>query len=247
MNRSNSSKRLIDKYIPSRFGEVVGCRDAVEGLIGFVLSGSPRPNMLVGPPGSGKSMLAVIYVRAVLCEGPGPEPCENCRSCSRVRQTSIASMFGGIRRLNAGGPGNSQDSARDIMDEIYSASDALIIDQADRLRGQAARFLGLLEEVDCGMKPIVLTVTGDRLGDLDRQFRRRFNVVTVSRPSNEELVLHLGEIAAREGHTLSVERLNELVTSLAADATDGEAMMELDGELARIRGRGFLEAAVVPA
>lgn len=59
---------LLEKYIPTTFDEVVGQRNIVEILRGYVKSGNIPHMMFSGPPGVGKTALANVIARELYGE-----------------------------------------------------------------------------------------------------------------------------------------------------------------------------------
>lgn len=106
--------RLANKYRPARFEDVVGQEEPVEILAAALGKGwEVRSLMLIGPYGTGKTTLARLAARALLCtarhQGPrGPEPCGACASCEAMDRrnhpdyTEVdAASHGGIAEIRA--------------------------------------------------------------------------------------------------------------------------------------------------
>lgn len=106
--------RLANKYRPRRFEDVVGQAESVE-VLSAVLSKGWNVNslMYIGPFGTGKTTLARLTARAMLCErlrqGPtSPEPCGSCDSCEAMDRrnhpdfTEVdAASHGGVAEVRA--------------------------------------------------------------------------------------------------------------------------------------------------
>lgn len=82
---------LANKYRPKRFDEVVGQEDEVE-VLRAIVEGDWKPNalLLTGPFGTGKTSLARLITRALLCDyldnTARTEPCGECKSCFAIDQ-----------------------------------------------------------------------------------------------------------------------------------------------------------------
>jgi DNA polymerase-3 subunit delta' len=64
------------------FGEILGHEDTLELLQRMLERGRIAPSLLFhGPAGVGKSTIATIFARALLCDAPGRRPCGACSSC----------------------------------------------------------------------------------------------------------------------------------------------------------------------
>lgn len=72
------------KYRPKAYSDVLGQKGAIRTLKGLVSSGAGwnQSYLFAGPWGSGKTTVARVLARALLCEAPREgEPCDACGSC----------------------------------------------------------------------------------------------------------------------------------------------------------------------
>lgn len=75
---------LDTKYRPRTYADVLGQKGAIKTLKGLVKGGSGwnQSYLFAGPWGSGKTTVARVLARALLCEAPlDGEPCDTCGSC----------------------------------------------------------------------------------------------------------------------------------------------------------------------
>ena len=77
-------RSLAQKYRATVFEEVLGQGDVVGWCRRQVLSDKGRSLVICGPTGTGKTTVARLYGRALLCEHPiatSGSPCRTCSAC----------------------------------------------------------------------------------------------------------------------------------------------------------------------
>jgi len=228
---------LSSGYRPRGFDEVVGNRDVVENLHQLAVNRSMVPLLLHGCPGTGKTTLGLLYLRAWLCESEDrtvSAPCGQCESCLRCVRPSLAAFQGGIGTVAAASTGDARAAAQVVLDELMSPWDALIVNEADRLLIQQQRLLNRLEG-DLAF-PLVFTTTD--LKKLDDQFVSRCVPVQVEPIGRADMVRLLAEVAVAESVVVSENELEQLLDGLgntrAGQARD--ALNALEGLLHRADG-----------
>src|SRR4051794_21967383 len=81
----SDSNRLLDRWRPKRFRDIVGQADVVRPLLEYVGNPDTLPGALLftGPPGTGKTTAARVLAAALGCidRGADGEPCGECRMC----------------------------------------------------------------------------------------------------------------------------------------------------------------------
>jgi hypothetical protein len=228
---------LTQAYRPMRFDEMAGNAAAVAELTNRARSRSMLPVLLYGPAGTGKTTLAFIYLRSLVCTGARPhgyEPCEKCSACARTMKPSKHSIHGGIGTVAAASSGDAKRAATDVLEDLNLPWDALVVNEADRLLIQQQR---LLDRMEAGLpSPVVFTTTDFK--KFDGQFISRCVPVPVQPIERKDMVRLLAEVAAAESVAVSENELEQLLDDLG-DTRAGQArdaLNALEGLLHRADG-----------
>lgn len=136
-------------YRPRTYADVLGQRETVQILKQYVASGAGfhQSYLFAGPFGSGKTTLARVLARALLCERPADgEPCDGCMSCKSILDGGSSPDFFEIDAATNSG----KDSVRKIVEEIqystFSGKRRLyLLDEAHRLS---------MDALDALLKPL---------------------------------------------------------------------------------------------
>lgn len=145
---------LDTKYRPRNYGDVLGQEETISVLREFVKTGSGfhQSYLFCGPFGGGKTTLARILARALLCEAPEDgAPCDKCESCNAILTNGSSDCFTEFDAATNSG----KDSIKSITDMIgydtVSGKRRLyLMDEAHRLSKDA---------LDALLKPMEDTVS----------------------------------------------------------------------------------------
>ena len=132
---------LDTRYRPRTYADVLGQRETITILKQYVASGAGfhQSYLFAGPFGSGKTTLARVLARSLLCAAPVEgEPCDRCTSCTSLLEGGTSPDFSEIDAATNSG----KDSVRRIVDEIqystFSGKRKLyLLDESHRLSTDA--------------------------------------------------------------------------------------------------------------
>lgn len=103
---------------PKQWFQVVGQHSSVEVLISWLRLGRfPKFSIFTGPPGVGKSTIAELAAKSILCENsiPGIEkPCCNCEVCLGIENGN----YPGLKKYNMAKIAESGETA-DVLSQIF--------------------------------------------------------------------------------------------------------------------------------
>jgi DNA polymerase-3 subunit gamma/tau len=217
---------LARKYRPQTFDEVVEQEHVTRTLTNAIQHGRVAHAILfAGPRGTGKTTIARILAKAMNCrQGPTPQPCNACRSCSEITAGSAADVF----EID-GASNNSVDQVRELRENIkympaYSSFKIYIIDEVHMLSTPA--FNALLKTLEEPPAHILFMFATTEPHKIPVTILSRCQRYDLRRIPFESLKGHMTDLCERENIAIPEESLNVVAREAGGSMRDALSLLD---------------------
>ncbi len=217
---------LARKSRPQTFAEVVGQKAVVRTLQnGLRQNRVPHALIFSGVRGTGKTTLARIMAKALNCEqGISDEPCNQCRSCTEIREGASIDLHEIDGASNRG-----IDKIRELRENIRflptnSRFKIIIIDEVHMLTNEA--FNALLKTLEEPPEHVYFMFATTELHKVPITILSRCQRYELKRVSHDDLFAHFSRLAEQEGVTIEEQALNMIVREAGGSVRDGLSLLD---------------------
>jgi len=185
----------------------------------------PHALIFSGVRGTGKTTLARIMAKALNCEqGPGPEPCNVCRSCTEIKAGSSVDLHEVDGASNRG-----IQEIRELKENIRfmptsSRFKIIIIDEVHMLTTEA--FNALLKTLEEPPEHVYFMFATTELHKVPVTILSRCQRYELKRVSHKELYDHFSSLAEKEGVAIDDAALNIVVREAGGSVRDGLSLLD---------------------
>lgn len=210
---------------PLTFEEVIGQTEAKTILVNTLKHGKLyRAYLVSGPYGTGKTTLAMLFSRGLLCENRNPQtmsPCNKCQSC----KSFLAGNHPSYVEVDAANYGTKENMSA-ILDSLHYAviGDYRVVymDEVHRISNAGKDALLRILETPMEDDKTVFIFSTTELQKMPNTLRGRCCPIPLTRPSHDDVFSKLERMCKEEGVSYDRHALYSLAVWAQGHFRDAE-------------------------
>lgn len=208
--------KLINKYRPENFSEIVGQKNQIEILTGIVKSGGTGGAYLFsGESGVGKSASALCFAFALNCLNYNFENKKICGKCKACLERNSVALYSGIYQYNCGMFDSSTKGIKWLSNQLtYSPLNkfnVFIFEEVHAWNPMVQTKLAtVLENIP---EHSIVIFTTSEINQLRPFFRERCTQIQFREPSENQIIKRLLYINEKEGAVLKEDELKKIASA----------------------------------
>lgn len=217
---------LARKYRPQTFEAVVRQEHVTRTLQNAISANRVAHAILFsGPRGTGKTTIARILAKAMNCEnGPAPVPCNQCRSCKEITNSSAVDVF----EID-GASNNGVDQIRELRENIkylpaHSRYKIYIIDEVHML--STAAFNALLKTLEEPPAHVMFLFATTEPHKIPITILSRCQRHDLRRVELADVVAHMESLCQKEGAKMASESLELIARESGGSIRDSLSLLD---------------------
>lgn len=223
------------KYRPIKYSDVLGQESTIKILKRIVGSGKgfQQSYLFSGPYGSGKTTIARILARALLCsKQSGGEPCDTCDSCVEILDRGYSECLVEVDAATNSGKESIKQMIESLSYSTFSGKNRLwILDECHMLsRSASDSLLKILEDTSYGTqdRKMVCIFCTTELGKMKETIGSRCGpVFSIKSVCGDDVVRRLGEICKLESIEYDDWALRYIYERTSGHVRDSIKMLEM--------------------
>lgn len=220
-------RSLIDKYRPKNFSDIVGQQTALKPIYKAIKRGALMQRIcLIGDSGVGKTTTAVCLARALNCDNFNSESMIACGDCSTCK-ADLRNLTS-FNLISCAENGTSQGEIDKYirlasMSSVLKKYRVIFFDEVHEWQDRQSKLTTFLDTLTPYTFVLCATYRPDKL---ETAFRKRFHVIHLDLPNEEDIFELLTRITKAEGVQLPERKLKEISSNYAGDPREAVNALE---------------------
>lgn len=224
---------LANRFRPKRFADIVGQESEVEVMKTILVKGwKPSALLFAGPFGCGKTSLARLMARALLCERRGGfEPCNNCPSCTSMDNDNHP-CYTEKDAASEGLVGDVREMKDEISYRTVGKMRVLVYDESHNLSAQAQN--ALLQVLEEGVANVLFMFATTETGKMLPTIRSRCVELGMKLLTAAQIFERVKAVCLVEGFQFEEKALRIVATYVRGHMRDALILLEQLSKMADV-------------